>query len=270
MADDYARSIARVVVGQLAEQAGYESVQETAIDVLSELLLRYLEELSAGSHAYAELATRSEINAHDALLAIEDIGGTTVDDLAKYLGSMSSVSDDLPGYPSPCAHACMHACSIAVPVCTPCLAACLECEFPWLEGRLPNMHATVTSLQEENAFAHMLAPFPVRRPARSMPTFEERGEAPPPHVPSFLPAFPDPHTYERTPVFAGHEENPEKQTQVRGASWWDEALTQRCRGRPSDISMLFDVMMKSPLSHFPPARTPRRLLSSNAALQSGR
>lgn len=125
MADDYARSIARVVVGQLAEQAGYESAHETAIDVLSELLLRYLEELSAGSHAYAELATRSEINAYDALMAIEDTGGTTVDDLTKYIGSLSSVSDDMPNYLAmQRCHAmhmpCMHTkCVLAALVCTP-------------------------------------------------------------------------------------------------------------------------------------------------------
>lgn len=64
-------------------------------------------------------------------------------------------------------------------------------------------------------FAHSLAPYPVRKPARLYPTFQERGEAPPPHIPAFLPVFPDKHTYVATPVFPGHEENPEKQSQVR-------------------------------------------------------
>lgn len=90
MSDDYARRIAKVVVGQLAEQSGYESVHESAIDVLSELLLRYLDEVAAGSHQYAELATRSEVNAYDAILAVEDMG-TSCQELGGYLANMSSV-----------------------------------------------------------------------------------------------------------------------------------------------------------------------------------
>lgn len=79
---------------------------------------------------------------------------------------------------------------------------------------MPSSFLTFTQTQDDNTFAHPLASFPVRRPGRSLPTFDDRGEPPPAHVPSFLPAFPDPHTYERTPVFPGHEENPDKQTQV--------------------------------------------------------
>lgn len=47
-----------------------------------------------------------------------------------------------------------------------------------------------------------------------MPSFQERKEVPPPHIPAFLPAFPDKHTYVHTPQFQGHEEDPAKQTQV--------------------------------------------------------
>jgi transcription initiation factor TFIID subunit 8 len=73
---------------------------------------------------------------------------------------------------------------------------------------------TLGTLQEENTFAHSLPQFPVRKPGRMLPTFEERGEAPPAYVPAFLPAFPDRHTYVHTPTFPGHEENPDQQTQA--------------------------------------------------------
>ena len=103
-AEEYARQIARVVVGQLAEQAGYESVQESSIDVLSELLLRYLEEVAAGAHLNAELATRTEINVLDALQSIRDMSdaedvGSTTEQLSRYLDTLSPVRDlarDLP------------------------------------------------------------------------------------------------------------------------------------------------------------------------------
>eukprot|EP00955_Chlamydomonas_euryale_P070959 360908-Chlamydomonas_euryale.AAC.5 len=60
-----------------------------------------------------------------------------------------------------------------------------------------------------------------------MPTFEQRGEAPPPHIPPFLPAFPDAHTFEHTPAFPGHEQAPAKQTEVRGQKGSGVALVER-------------------------------------------
>ncbi len=68
----------------------------------------------------------------------------------------------------------------------------------------------------DQGFVHPLPPeYPVRGAGRQLPTWEERREAPPPHVPAWLPAFPDRHTYVRTPAFPGHEEDPAKQSEVR-------------------------------------------------------
>jgi hypothetical protein len=65
-------------------------------------------------------------------------------------------------------------------------------------------------------FAHTLAPYPVRTQRPVPPTFADQAEPHPAHVPGFLPAFPDPHTYQHTAAFAGHEADPHKQRQVRG------------------------------------------------------
>lgn len=43
------------------------------------------------------------------------------------------------------------------------------------------------------------------------PTFADKKETPPPHVPAFLPAFPDKHTYVQTAAYAGHEQDPRQQ-----------------------------------------------------------
>ncbi|KAG1679127.1 hypothetical protein FOA52_000482 [Chlamydomonas sp. UWO 241] len=156
MAEEYARSIARVAAGQLAEVAGYEAVQESSVEILADLLLRYLGEVACGAASYAEMAGRSEANVSDVVLSLDNLG-VTVCELAEYAESLDP---------------------------------------------------------DDNTFAHTLAPFPVRVPVRPTPTFEDRGEAPPPHVPSFLPAFPDAHTFEHTPSFAGHEAVPAKQTEA--------------------------------------------------------
>jgi transcription initiation factor TFIID subunit 8 len=65
MSDDYARAAARVAAAQLTEAAGFDSAQRSSLEVLSDLLLRYIQELGSSSHAYAELAGRAESNALD-------------------------------------------------------------------------------------------------------------------------------------------------------------------------------------------------------------
>uniref|UniRef100_A0A6S8IU36 Transcription initiation factor TFIID subunit 8 n=1 Tax=Dunaliella tertiolecta TaxID=3047 RepID=A0A6S8IU36_DUNTE len=156
MADGFSREISRVVAGQLAEVAGYESVQDSAAEVLGELLIKYITELSASSHGYAELANRTAINVHDILLALDDLG-TSVPELQNYLSSLTT---------------------------------------------------------DDNTFAHPLPQYPIQKPGRKLPTFQDKKETPPPHIPPFLPAFPDKHTYVQTPKFPGHEQDPAKQTQM--------------------------------------------------------
>ena len=65
MAQDYARAVARVVVAQTAESVGFEAVQQSAGDTLSELLIKYISEIGSATHSYAELAGRSECNVND-------------------------------------------------------------------------------------------------------------------------------------------------------------------------------------------------------------
>lgn len=65
MADQYARAAAKVATAQLAEAAGFEAVDRSSLEVLSELLLRYINEIGAASHSYAESAGRTDSNALD-------------------------------------------------------------------------------------------------------------------------------------------------------------------------------------------------------------
>lgn len=82
--DRYARSLARVAVAQIAEVAGFESVQESAADILADLLCRYQLTLCTDAQHLAELAGRTEMNLTDAFMALEDLQ-TTPDDLLQYL-----------------------------------------------------------------------------------------------------------------------------------------------------------------------------------------
>lgn len=91
MAEAYARQIARVAAGQLAEISGFESVQESAVDILGDLLLRYMDEVASGACGYAELAGRSDANVHDVLMSLDNLG-VMVEELRDYLSSISPVS----------------------------------------------------------------------------------------------------------------------------------------------------------------------------------
>ena len=65
MAERYSRHVSKIVVGQLAESAGFQAMQESAVDVLADLMLRYIAQLGSASHSYAELAGRNDCNIND-------------------------------------------------------------------------------------------------------------------------------------------------------------------------------------------------------------
>ncbi|CAM6020484.1 unnamed protein product, partial [Sphagnum balticum] len=62
---------------------------------------------------------------------------------------------------------------------------------------------------EEIPFARPVPHFPVFKKRAPTPSFAQLGETPPhPHIPSWLPAFPDPHTYCHTPVWNERKSDP--------------------------------------------------------------
>ncbi|XP_039051980.1 transcription initiation factor TFIID subunit 8-like [Hibiscus syriacus] len=63
--------------------------------------------------------------------------------------------------------------------------------------------------KEEIPFAQPVPKFPVVRNEKLVPSFKHMNEAPPgKHIPSWLPAFPDPHTYNHTPMWTERASNP--------------------------------------------------------------
>mmetsp|Transcript_14166 Transcript_14166/g.23984 ORF Transcript_14166/g.23984 Transcript_14166/m.23984 type:complete len:369 (+) Transcript_14166:472-1578(+) len=58
---------------------------------------------------------------------------------------------------------------------------------------------------EEVPFARPLPRFPLQKVPRLPPSFKDAKEEPPAHIPAFLPALPDQHTYKETPVYEGRQ-----------------------------------------------------------------
>ncbi|KAJ4704938.1 transcription initiation factor TFIID subunit 8-like [Melia azedarach] len=91
---------------------------------------------------------------------------------------------------------------------------------------------------EEIPFAQPIPRFPVIKNRRLIPSFVEMNETPPgKHIPSWLPAFPDPHTYIHTPMWNERKSDPradkiEQARQRRKAEMALLSLQQRlvCNG----------------------------------------
>ncbi|GKV40942.1 hypothetical protein SLEP1_g48532 [Rubroshorea leprosula] len=63
--------------------------------------------------------------------------------------------------------------------------------------------------EEEIPFAQPVSYFPVIRDRKMIPSFEHMGEIPPgKHIPTWLPALPDPHTYVQTPMWNERASDP--------------------------------------------------------------
>lgn len=55
MCESYARSLLRVSVAQICQALGWDAVQLTACDLLSDVLHRYIQQLGRVCHQYSEL-----------------------------------------------------------------------------------------------------------------------------------------------------------------------------------------------------------------------
>ncbi|MGH0155034.1 UNVERIFIED_CONTAM: hypothetical protein FKN15_045500 [Acipenser sinensis] len=55
MCESYSRSLLRVSVAQICQALGWDSVQLTACDLLTDVLHRYIQQLARGCHRYSEL-----------------------------------------------------------------------------------------------------------------------------------------------------------------------------------------------------------------------
>ncbi|XP_010260189.1 PREDICTED: transcription initiation factor TFIID subunit 8-like [Nelumbo nucifera] len=158
--DDFGRAIAKIAVAQICENVGFQSFQQSALESLSDVAIRYLRDLGKTAHFYANLAGRTHCNVFDVIQGLEDLGSSQ---------GFSGASD-----------------------VNRCLAS---------SGTVREISQYV-SLEQEIPFARPVPRFPVTRNRKPTPSFLQIGETPPGnHIPPWLPAFPDPHTYIQTPVW---------------------------------------------------------------------
>lgn len=74
MSDQYPRKVAQLVAAELLKAKGFEGVQLSSLEVLEDILLRYLKELGRQAHKNAEIARRTVCNPADVMLALSNQG----------------------------------------------------------------------------------------------------------------------------------------------------------------------------------------------------
>ncbi|XVF58442.1 hypothetical protein PTKIN_Ptkin07bG0067200 [Pterospermum kingtungense] len=72
--DDYALALAKVAVAQLCESVGFHSFQLSALETLSDIIVRYIYSIGKTANFHAYLAGRVEVNLFDVIQGLEELG----------------------------------------------------------------------------------------------------------------------------------------------------------------------------------------------------
>ena len=68
---DYSRQLAKIGIGQMLQTVGFQSVQASALDILVEVLERYIFLLSKTAHDYTEFGNLALNYSYDILIKLK-------------------------------------------------------------------------------------------------------------------------------------------------------------------------------------------------------
>nr|AAF81901.1 architectural regulator of copia enhancer [Drosophila hydei] len=100
MAEKYTSELLGVVIAQIAQTIGYSRTQSAPLELLEDILLRFIQELARDLHRQAEHANRVEPNLKDVLLSLKNVS-INVLELLDYIGNVEPIPfvRDIPAYP---------------------------------------------------------------------------------------------------------------------------------------------------------------------------
>ncbi|KAF5735604.1 putative tbp-associated factor taf [Tripterygium wilfordii] len=70
--DEFAQALAKIAVAQICESGGFQAFQQSALETLSDVAIRYIYDIGKTAHSYANLAGRTEGNVFDVIRGFED------------------------------------------------------------------------------------------------------------------------------------------------------------------------------------------------------
>ncbi|CAH9092589.1 unnamed protein product [Cuscuta epithymum] len=72
--DEFAQAIARIAVSQICEGVGFQNTHQSALDTLSDVAVRYIQDVGKCANLSANSAGRSQCNLFDVIEGLEDLG----------------------------------------------------------------------------------------------------------------------------------------------------------------------------------------------------
>ncbi|XP_064198676.1 transcription initiation factor TFIID subunit 3 [Anguilla rostrata] len=91
MCESYSRSLLRISVAQICQALGWDAIQLTACDLLSDVLHRYIQQLARGCHRYSELYGRTDPILDDVGQAFRLLG-VNLNELEDYIHNLEPVA----------------------------------------------------------------------------------------------------------------------------------------------------------------------------------
>lgn len=201
--EEFVHAIAKMAVAQVCESSGFQGFQQSALDTLSDIAIRYINQIGKVATSNANLSGRAECNVFDILQGLEDLG------MSQGFSGASDIDRGLAG------------------------------------SGIVREIAEYVEFSEQIPFAYSIPHFPVVKERKLTEGFiKSRGSPPGDHIPTWLPAFPDPETYMSSPVESkqvGNEEM-DKSGQVENSKKVEGSLSYMhrlldCNGSEMPVSL---------------------------------
>ncbi|ACY70478.1 hypothetical protein DVIR88_6g0015 [Drosophila virilis] len=100
MTEKYTSELLGIVIAQIAQTIGYSRTQSAPLELLEDILQRFIQELARDLHSQAEHANRVEPNLKDAFLSLRNLN-INVHELLDYIGNVEPIPfvREVPAYP---------------------------------------------------------------------------------------------------------------------------------------------------------------------------
>ncbi|CAH0479872.1 unnamed protein product [Peronospora belbahrii] len=101
--DVFARNLSAMSVAHVARGVGFDTIQKSAVDALTEIMAKYIHRIGGAAKDIAELAGRSQPKATDVIQVLQDLEPNQIEikDLVKTLGTAKlPFPRDVPAFPA--------------------------------------------------------------------------------------------------------------------------------------------------------------------------
>lgn len=112
MCDGFNHGALQIAVAQICQSMGWDALQKSTHDLLTDVLQKYLEEIAKSAHGYCQLYCRTEPNLDDLNHAFQDVG-VCLHELEDFVSQVDQVPfiHQLPRFPKPKPCALHHPCN---------------------------------------------------------------------------------------------------------------------------------------------------------------